>query len=715
MNSRNLYAEAFDYVLDGLSIIWLNGIRLDGACTCEKSQCGSPGKHPLHLDWVNEATRSPKQLKRWAKKHPTGNVGIATGENSGVFVLDIDPGHGGQSSLEALEEEFGALPVTPTVETGGGGSHYYFAYPSGLEVRNRAGVRPGIDVRGEGGYVVAPPSRHALGGEYRWREDQEFGSIPTAEAPPWLLDLITQPKKKRTSSRGEGEDGIIPEGERNAVLTSLAGTMQHRGMSADAINSALQAENELKCEPPLPEAEVEAIVRSIGRYDPAQTPEDRLRRAGLTHLDATSSMDAITSGIRNLVDLVDGADPLEREATQLAAALLLRGHGQTAEAAKKLIAAGFKSRRKAEEPQASANLLVDPTPWPGAVDGAVLLDDLAEIISRYVLLPECCADIVALWTVFAHAHDSFSISPLLTLTSPTKRCGKSTLIELLLHLTPRPLQASNISPAALFRSIEKWEPTLLIDEGDTFLGLDPQYVNLLNGSHKKALAFVIRCEGEGYEPRQFKTWSPKVIAHIGALPPTVHDRSIEIRMRRKLPTEKVERLRHDHAAKLFTPLLRKGWAWAKEHEKDILDPEPEVPDVLDDRAQDNWRVLFKVADVVGGDWPGRTRRAALTVGTDPAGREQAIAILLLEDLYEIFVRFPEDSASLRTARGRATCTDASSTVSSSLLCSTPSASLPVCSGSRRPMRRCAAMKTSGSPTSSSGISVGGTTHDSHAP
>ena len=114
-----------------------------------------------------------------------------------------------------------------------------------------------------------------------------------------------------------------------------------------------------------------------------------------------------------------------------------------------------------------------------------------------------------------------------------------------------------------------------------------QYVNLLNVSHKKALAFVIRCEGEGYEPRQFKTWSPKVIAHIGALPPTVHDRSIEIRMRRKLPTEKVERLRYDHAPKSFTPLLRKAWAWAHGHEKQIVAAEPEVPQALDDRAQDN--------------------------------------------------------------------------------------------------------------------------------
>ncbi len=606
MKLKNLFAEAFDYVVDGLHVLWLHGIRTDGACTCGQAQCSSPGKHPVTRNGVLDATTSLKQLKAWSERYPNGNIGIATDPGSNIVVLDIDPAHGGQESLDALEAEFGPLPVTPTVETGGGGRHYYFRLPEG-EIRNRAGIRPGIDIRGSNGYVVAPSSRHASGGDYIWAEGPECASVPLADLPAWLLDLITQPTPK-TRVGADTEDGTIPEGTRHVTLVSLAGSMRRRGMTPEAMKAALLKENEGRCRPPLSESEIERITISVGQYDPAHTPEDRLRLAGLTQLNAAASMDAVSAGIRNLVELVDGADLLDRETTGLAAIQLLREKGQTAEAAKKLLAAGFKTRRKEEGRPASADLLVDPAPWPDAVDGVALLNDLAEILSTYVLLPQCCDTIVALWIVMAHAHDAFSISPLLTLTSPTKRCGKSTLIELLLHLTPRPLQASNISPAALFRSVEKWEPTLLIDEGDTFLGLDVQYVNLLNGSHKKALAFVIRCEGEGYEPRQFKTWSPKVIAHIGALPPTVHDRSIEIRMRRKLPTEKVERLRYDHAPKSFTPLLRKAWAWAHGHEKQIVAAEPEVPQWLDDRAQDNWRVLLKIAEVVGGDWPERARR-----------------------------------------------------------------------------------------------------------
>jgi putative DNA primase/helicase len=183
------------------------------------------------------------------------------------------------------------------------------------------------------------------------------------------------------------------------------------------------------------------------------------------------------------------------------------------------------------------------------------------------------------------------------------------------------------------------------------LSLDHQYINLLNGSHKEAFAFVIRCEGDNHDPRRFVTWCPKVIAQIGHLPPTLHDRAIEIRLRRKLPEEKVERLRHDRAAQTLIPLQRQAWSWAQAHQLALTACDPDIPASLDDRAQDNWRVLIKIAEVAGGKWPEMIQTAALQFGANPEDGERSIAILLLEDLFGLFEDAPDiDFGSGQTER-----------------------------------------------------------------
>ena len=148
----------------------------------------------------------------------------------------------------------------------------------------------------------------------------------------------------------------------------------------------------------------------------------------------------------------------------------------------------------------AAVTLPTPEPWPEPVDGTVLLETLTETIKRHLVLPAGAAEAVALWTLHAHAHDTAAISPILAVTSPTPECGKTTLLTILHALVPRPLPTSNITVAALFRAVEKWQPTLLIDEADTFLRNSDELRGVLNSGHNRAGAYVIRTVGDDHEP-----------------------------------------------------------------------------------------------------------------------------------------------------------------------------------------------------------------------
>jgi len=199
---------------------------------------------------------------------PTANLGLATGAASGLLVLDVDPAHGGTESLRALLNAHGVdVPETVTAATGGDGTHYYFR-ADGASFPSSAGrLGSGLDIRAEGGYVVAPPSLHLSGQPYEWAFPLSPDDVPLASVPAWLANAILaapHPTQPQTSS-----DGTIASGTRNVTLTSMAGSMQRVGMTYSAITAALRVENTEQCSPPLPESEVESIARSVTRYAPA--------------------------------------------------------------------------------------------------------------------------------------------------------------------------------------------------------------------------------------------------------------------------------------------------------------------------------------------------------------------------------------------------------------------------------------------------------------
>lgn len=289
---------------------------------------------------------------------------------------------------------------------------------------------------------------------------------------------------------------------------------------------------------------------------------------------------------------------------------------------------------KAEESSdTGAQLFPELEPWPNPVNGPELLTRLAGMFSRYIALPPGAPDALALWVLHSHAIDNATISPILAVTSPTPECGKTTLLTLLGVLVRRPLGASNITAAALFRAVEKWTPTLLIDEADTFLRDNDELRGVINSGHSRANAFVIRTVGDDHEPTRFTTWAPKAIALIGKLPATIASRAIHIEMRRAMIADVIEELRGDRLGHL-EPLARQAASWVAEHEAELRSAEPRMPAALYGRRADNWRHILAIAETAGGEWPAKARTAAEILSAVESG--QTVSIVLLEDLHSLF-------------------------------------------------------------------------------
>jgi hypothetical protein len=239
--------------------------RTDFMCGCGRASCESQGKHPLAplvRNGLSAASKDLAQIRRWWLAWPQANVAICTGE---VVVLDIDPRHGGDASLAELEH--GALPSTRRTLTGGGGAHIYFQTPPNTVIRNSTGkLGPGLDIRGRGGYVMVPPSRHLSGNYYEWNG----GSQRCAEMPAWLVTALQEPTIK-TAAPSESWQHLVcqgvEQGERNQALARLAGHLLRRYVDPRVTLELLQSWNQTRCRPPLPPAEITNTINSIARRE----------------------------------------------------------------------------------------------------------------------------------------------------------------------------------------------------------------------------------------------------------------------------------------------------------------------------------------------------------------------------------------------------------------------------------------------------------------
>jgi bifunctional DNA primase/polymerase-like protein/primase-like protein len=299
---------ALRYAERGLDVIPLHGVDERGACRCARPDCSSPGKHPLTSRGLKNASHDPLTLRDWWEVWADANVAVVTGVASGVIVLDVD-GEPGTRTLGTLP----SLPASWHSRTGRG-EHYWFRHPGGV-VPNAVRLRPGLDLRGDGGYVVVPPSRHATGRPYEWVVGPEDATL--ADPPPWLLELVrpTRQSEKTPST----QPPQVYEGARNETLYRLARSLKAKGLSVPAMSAALRAENETRCVPPLPPSEVDSIVQHAATQPdhvtfvaPALAPDVHRRENGNGTGGRGHSLPQIVITNRELRDLTeDGLESLQ--------------------------------------------------------------------------------------------------------------------------------------------------------------------------------------------------------------------------------------------------------------------------------------------------------------------------------------------------------------------------------------------------------------------
>lgn len=272
--------------------------------------------------------------------------------------------------------------------------------------------------------------------------------------------------------------------------------------------------------------------------------------------------------------------------------------------------------------------------WHAPVDGGELLNSIEKIIDNHIACEPQTRIATALWILFTWSIDASQIAPIACITAPEKRCGKTQLLTLIGDLCYKPLPTLSISSAATYRSIEEWKPTLLIDEADTFLKENEEMRGVINAGHSRKNAFVIRCEGDDNKPTRFGVYCAKAISGIGHLPETIKDRSIILELRRKLPSEHKQRLRHADESE-WRMIKRQCLRWVNDNFEDIKLTRPQLPEQLHDRAQDNWEILFILAQLAGNEWLEKANKAALLI--DGAGGESpSINEQLLGDIQKIF-------------------------------------------------------------------------------
>jgi len=287
--TNSVHAHALRFGELGLAVLPLHRpVERSGSrvCSCGKANCPSPAKHPvgkLVPCGLLDASRDPQRIASWFGREPW-NIGIATGAASGIVVVDIDPRHGGDETIAKLEVAHGRLPLTWRFLSGGGGEHIIFCHP-GRVVKNSVGqVGRGIDMRGDGGYIVAPPSLHIGGRPYAISVDHHPDEVPLAPLPAWLLNLIAEPKPATaaapTIARTQTEwrarfTGPVDEGRRNIAIARLAGLLLGRRIDPHTCLDLVLAFNAARCRPPLSDREVVSTVASIARRELAGR---RLRR-----------------------------------------------------------------------------------------------------------------------------------------------------------------------------------------------------------------------------------------------------------------------------------------------------------------------------------------------------------------------------------------------------------------------------------------------------
>jgi hypothetical protein len=280
-------------------------------------------------------------------------------------------------------------------------------------------------------------------------------------------------------------------------------------------------------------------------------------------------------------------------------------------------------------------------PWPDPVDGAELLADIDTFIARYIALKEEARAALALWVVHTHCMEVADHTPYIRISSATRECGKTALLEVLHEIVARPWSTSGVTGAALFRKIHQSQPTLLLDEIDTQMANEETAEvvrGVLNAGFKRG-GTIDRCVGEGtkIQVEAFNVFCAKALAGIRQPADTILSRSIPVRLEHepRVITDRLAKVRARPLKAAATPLRRRVVRFAQDSLEELRDADPSAPASLGARQADVWSPLFAIADLVGGVWKGNARLAAeILHGVEHEEGDRGL--LLLEDLRDIF-------------------------------------------------------------------------------
>ena len=392
--------------------------------------------------------------------------------------------------------------------------------------------------------------------------------------------------KKRPAVTGAKEDIMNDERDVNPVAESHQDVL-----SPEGIDKGIDKGIAMLAEPQFSPEELEEVFARLAKLDPCQYEQVRNEEA---------------FGIKHRVSTLDGE---------------------------------VKKRRPKAEGEHS-NLQGDAVsfpkiePWGEPVKLGEVLKMIADEFRGYIAMTQAQADAAALWVVHSHCFDAFQMTPRLVISSPEKGCGKTTMRDLVALFVPRPLLTENMTPAVLFRLVQKHHPTILADEFDRWLKYNEELTGLINSGHSKN-GRVYRCIGDNHDVHGFEVFSPAVLCGIGNLPGTIQDRSIVIRL---------ERAKKDELAKRFDSrktateeeLCRKIARWIQGNRSKIEQAEdPELPGGAVNRLADNWRPLFTLAELAGGEWPQRACDSFEKLSESEKAASEGTGIRLLNDIRTI--------------------------------------------------------------------------------
>ncbi|MDR0476637.1 MAG: DUF3631 domain-containing protein [Desulfobulbaceae bacterium] len=511
-----------------------------------------------------------------------------------------------------------------------------------------------IETRGEGGYFLIEPSRavskldgqikpymlHGDIGNLPVLTPQERGTLLTiartfderpATPPPEMQPFVSaKPDGKRAGDilerEGDWHELLTEAGWKPVGGTKLREHWQRPGKKDNSVSATLNEQG--------------LFVFSTNAGLPVGQPINKF--AFIAFAEYGGNFQAAAKALGEKYSVTGDLDEAEIEAEiERLAGLSKYAYARQRETAKKKLKMGVQAidklvaERRAEIEGIRAMGFAEVEPSPEPQDAAALMGDIYQAIKRHIVCEDAAAIAATLWIMMTWLADVVDCAPIALIAGPEKRCGKSQFLAIMSRLVHRPLASSGISPAAVFRVVEQFRPTLLIDEADACMKDNEALRGVINSGHTRDSAKVIRCEGDNHVVRTFNTFGPKAIAGIGTPAETIVDRSIILELRRRKDNEPVARL-DETDPESWAALRSRLRRFSDDNREKVQAARPMLPDALNDRERDNWRPLLAIAELADAATVKAVCDAALTISGNANRGEESAQVQLLRSMRGLF-------------------------------------------------------------------------------